>query len=60
MWGIFVCVSVYAHSDILLVFQWEVGGYQPKYICQEKSILLGIVLVEVMGEWESFKDMVVF
>lgn len=52
-----MCIQMFRY---LPAFQWEVGGDQPKSICQEKSILLGIVLVEVMGEWESFKDMVVF
>ena len=35
-------------------------SYQPESDFQEESILLGIVVVEVMGEWESFIDMVVF
>lgn len=36
------------------------GSYQPKSVSQEEAILLGIVVVGVMGEWESFIDMVVF
>lgn len=51
-------ISVYVHSNVqvigISVGCWKDNswGYQPKFIFQEKSILLGTVAVENMEEWE--------